>query len=56
MIRKKEDFDNLADTVIAMPVGEMEKSIQEYLETQVFYISFIHPLDGYISWEYPRFI
>lgn len=34
--RKKEDFDNLADAVVAMPVGEMEKNIQNYLETQVF--------------------
>lgn len=33
--RKKEEFDSLADTVIGMPVGEMEKNIQEYLETQV---------------------
>ena len=33
--RKKEEFDSLADTVIGMPVGEMEKNIQEYLESQV---------------------
>ena len=33
--RKKEEFDALADTVIGMPVGEMEKTIQDYLETQV---------------------
>ena len=33
--RKKEEFDALADRVIAMPVGEMEKNIQEYLEIQV---------------------
>lgn len=33
--RKKEEFDSLADTVVGMPVGEMEKNIQEYLETQV---------------------
>ena len=26
--RKKEEFDALADTVIGMPVGEMEKTIQ----------------------------
>lgn len=39
-----------------MPVGEMEKSIQEYLETQVMFIPFIHVLDGYISGEYPRLL
>lgn len=33
--RKKEEFDALADRVISMPVGEMEKNIQDYLEIQV---------------------
>lgn len=33
--RKKEEFDALADSVISMPVGEMEHTIQDYLEFQV---------------------
>lgn len=33
--RKKEEFDALADSVISMPVGEMEHTIQDYLESQV---------------------
>ena len=44
--RKKEDFDSLADTVISMPVGEMEKNIQDYLENQVTFLLNNYEIDG----------
>ena len=35
-----------------MPVGEMEKNVQEYLEVQVFEIKFCKTIDEYIFGEY----
>lgn len=37
---KKEDFDRLADEIVAMPVGEMQSTIQTYMEKQVYYLSY----------------
>lgn len=47
--RKKEEFDALADSVVSMPVGEMEHTIQDYLESQVCNSEMEFSADGPLS-------
>ena len=49
--RKKEDFDKLADEIIAMPVGQMQSTIQTYMEKQVGYSPLRITVDGRVSQE-----
>ena len=42
----------MADAVIAMPVGEMEKNVQDYLEVQVIVFEIVDTVDGYIFAKY----
>lgn len=44
--RKKEDFDRLADEIVAMPVGEMQSTIQTYMEKQVHRSTQLSSIDG----------
>ena len=52
--RKKEDFDRLADEIVAMPVGEMQSTIQTYMEKQVRYSTWVSSLDGRLPKECER--
>ena len=47
--RKKEEFDALADSVVSMPVGQMEHTIQDYLESQVCNSKMAFSADGPLS-------
>ena len=49
--RKKEDFDKLADEIIAMPVGQMQSTIQTYMEKQVGISPLRITIDGRVSQE-----